>query len=123
MDSVGLNKGLGWFSIALGLVEIAGGRRIADGIGARGQAGLVRGYGVREIATGVGMLARPASAAGPLARVGGDLLDLATIAPNALRRSNASRTGALFALGIVAGALLVDLYAARASMRDAGPRT
>ena len=55
MDSVGLNKGLGWFSIALGLVEIAGGRRIAEGIGARRQAGLVRGYGVREIATGVGL--------------------------------------------------------------------
>lgn len=122
VDTIKLNKGLGWFSITLGLAEVAFGRRIANAIGSDGQA-LIRGYGARELATGAGMLARPDSSAGPWARVGGDLLDAATVGAQAFRRSNPRKTGAYVALGVVAGALLVDFYAARASTRRTTVRT
>jgi hypothetical protein len=37
-----LARGLGWFSIALGLIEVATPRRLADRIGLDGHDGLVR---------------------------------------------------------------------------------
>ena len=122
MDTIKLNKALGWFSIALGLAEVAFGRRIANAIGSDSPA-LLRGYGARELATGAGILVRPDSSAGLWARVGGDLLDAATVGRDALRPSNPRKTGAYIALGVVAGALLVDLYAARASTRRTSVRT
>ena len=122
MDTEKLNKGLGWFSIGLGLAEIMFGRRIGHAIGGDRTPELVRAFGVREIATGAGILAAPQSSAGLWARVGGDLLDAAAAGAQALRPSNPRRTGAYVALGIVAGALLVDLYAARTTARPAGSR-
>ena len=38
VDTIKLNKGLGWFSIALGLAEVAFGRRIANAV-QRGDVG------------------------------------------------------------------------------------
>src|SRR5262245_7548589 len=75
-------RGLGWFSIGLGLVEIAAPRSLAKLIGVRGDhSGLLRTLGVREVASGVGILSER-GASGPLAawlwsRVGGDAIDLA----------------------------------------------
>ena len=116
--NLGLNKGLGWFSIGLGLAELIAGRRIAYAMGANQTPELIRAFGVREIATGAGILARPQSSAGLWARVGGDLLDAAAIGAQAFRPSNPRKTGAFVALGIVAGVLLVDLYAAQKTARS-----
>ena len=117
MDTVKLNKGLGWFSIGLGLAEVLFGRRIAYGMGANQTPELLRIFGVREIATGAGILANPESSKGLWARVGGDLLDAAAVSAQAFRPSNARKTAAFVALGVVAGVLLVDLYAAQATAR------
>ena len=118
LKGLGLNKGLGWFSIGLGLAELIAGRRIAYAVGANQTPELIRAFGVREIATGAGILARPHSSAGLWARVGGDLLDAAAIGAQAFRPSNPRKTGAYVALGIVAGVLLVDLYAAQKTVRS-----
>ncbi|RAI38188.1 hypothetical protein CH338_13495, partial [Rhodoplanes elegans] len=48
-----LARGLGWFSIALGVAEIVAPRAITRRIGLRGQESLVQAYGAREIATGI----------------------------------------------------------------------
>ena len=47
-----LAKGLGCFSIALGLMELIAPRTLARTLGMTGSETLLAGYGVREIATG-----------------------------------------------------------------------
>jgi hypothetical protein len=52
-----LARGLGWFSIALGIAEVVAPRALARSLGMKGQEGLIAAYGMREIATGIGILA------------------------------------------------------------------
>ena len=112
-----LAKGLGWFSIALGIAEIVMPKRIAQACGLRQHGALVRLYGLREIATGVGLLRSADATPWLWARVGGDMLDMATVATDRSRRVPLTRTGATLAnLATVAA---VDLYAANAYR---GPR-
>lgn len=117
MDSIKLSKGLGWFSIALGLAELLAGRKMAYAIGANQTPELMRAFGVREIATGLGILKNPANSAGLWARAAGDLLDAVTVGAQAFRPSNPKKTAAYAALGIVAGAFIVDMLAAQAVAR------
>lgn len=67
-------RGLGWFSLALGTAQIAAPRGVARLIRLEAddeQATVMRAVGVREIATGVGILARPRPARWLWARVAG----------------------------------------------------
>jgi uncharacterized membrane protein len=78
-----LGRGLGWFSIGLGLAEVAAPRGIAKIVGVRGDSGnrlLIRLLGLREIAHGVAILSRNGrSAATVWSRVVGDAIDLACL--------------------------------------------
>ena len=56
--ALALAEGLGWFSIGLGLAELAAPHSLARFLGMEGHAGLIRAYGVREVVTGVGILAQ-----------------------------------------------------------------
>jgi hypothetical protein len=107
--------GLGWFSIALGLAELLMTRRLARGLGMRSQEGVLRAYGVREIATGVGILLARRRAPWLWARVAGDALDIATLAS---RLDGRRRGSAALALGAVAGVTVVDIVAAQAMTAD-----
>ncbi len=104
-----LVQGLGWFSLALGVAELLAPRQVSKGAGMHKQDSLLRGYGLREIATGIGIL----TAANPRpwlwGRVAGDMLDVATVALTADKRKPA-RLGisSLMLLGV--GAL--DMYSA-----------
>ena len=58
----GLSTALGWLSIGLGLAQIAQPRRVAQIIGVQDDSdtrAVIRAVGVREIATGIGLLAQP----------------------------------------------------------------
>lgn len=106
-----VSGGLGWFSIALGAAEIAAAGPIARALGLPPAAAwLIRGFGLREIATGVGVLSSPANPNWLFARVGGDALDLATLAV-ALRSGNPKRRNAIAATAAVAGVTAVDAIA------------
>ncbi|HEX8096491.1 MAG TPA: hypothetical protein VF507_00585, partial [Pyrinomonadaceae bacterium] len=75
-----LARGLGWFSIGLGLAELLAPRGVAKVAGVKGNAALIRLFGLREIASGVAIFAqgrRPAAAV--WSRVAGDALDLACL--------------------------------------------
>ncbi len=48
---------LGWFSIALGVLEIVAPHRLSRTLGFRGGESLIASYGLREVATGVAILA------------------------------------------------------------------
>jgi hypothetical protein len=105
-------RGLGWFSIGLGLCEVLAGRRLARALGLEDRVTLVRLYGLREIATGIAILASGERALWLWARVAGDALDLMTLAA-ALKRDNPKRRNAVIAAGNVAAVTAFDVLTAR----------
>jgi uncharacterized membrane protein len=88
-----LAKRLGWFGIALGLAEVVAPRSFAKRIGVRGGIPLLTAFGLREIATGVGILSRHRPVGWLWARIAGDLLDLAALRA-AVRTTSDSRVRA-----------------------------
>jgi hypothetical protein len=108
-----LARGLGWVSLALGVAEVVAPRTLARSLGMRGQEELVRVYGLRELATGIGILsARRNPAPWIWARVGGDALDIATLARRA-DRANPRQGNVVVALAAVAGITAVDVICAQ----------
>ena len=53
-----LAQGLGWFSIGLGLAELLAPGNLARFLGMEERTELIRVYGMREIATGLGICRR-----------------------------------------------------------------
>ncbi len=97
--------GLGWFSIALGLAELLMTRSVARATGLEGREALLRFYGAREIASGIGLLMSSDRKTWLWARVAGDAADLATLASSGTHKSAA----AMLAVG---GVTAIDVYAA-----------
>ena len=107
-----LARGLGWFSIALGVTEVVGARTLARTLGMEGHETLLRAYGVREIATGIGILSAKDPTPWIWGRVAGDALDLATLAP-ALSHDNRERGNVALVLGTVAAVTALDVVCAQ----------
>jgi uncharacterized membrane protein len=75
-----LAKGLGWFSVGLGLAELLAPRAIASISGvSKERTGLIRLYGLRELAAGVMIFSKDEPVEGVWSRVAGDALDLASL--------------------------------------------
>ncbi len=106
-------RGLGWFSIALGAVELFAPHALTRFLGMEGKEGLLRAYGAREIAAGMTSLSTE-KVAGLWSRVGGDILDIATLLP-AYREDNPKKRNVGLALAAVAAITLVDLGSAKAN--------
>ncbi|WP_257557521.1 hypothetical protein [Sphingobium sp. CFD-2] len=104
-----LARALGWFSIGLGITELVAPGRIARALGLDDKEGLIRAYGVRELSSAIPTLSvdKPLGLA---ARIGGDALDLATLATG-LHRDNPKRGNAAIAIALVAGITLLDILA------------
>jgi hypothetical protein len=119
MNLRSLARPLGWFSIGLGMAELLAPRRIAEAHGAPDAGRVVQGFGVREIAAGIGILAAPQRSAGLWARAAGDALDIGAAGLAAARAEGRARTIALGTLAFVVGALAVDLLVARAVAAEA----
>lgn len=114
MDRKAVARGLGWFGIGLGLVEVLAPKTLARVTGLEKHAGLLRVFGAREIALGVAILA--ASDPGPWlwTRLAGDGLDGALLIAG-LARSNPARGRTLLAAVAVAPVVALDLiYALKA---------
>lgn len=106
-----LAQQLGWFSIALGVAELMATKQLTRALGMHGQERLVRAYGVREIATGVGILTSSNPAPMVWGRVAGDALDLGTMA---MAYPNSNRQGMLaFAMANVAAVTALDVMCAQ----------
>ena len=86
-----LAKGLGWFSLGLGMTELLAPKFIARISGVSEQrTGMIRLFGLREIASGIGIFAQKNPAQAVWSRVAGDVLDLTSLgvactAPDAKR--------------------------------------
>jgi len=109
-DSSGLTRFLGWFSIGLGVSEILAPGVIARIAGTGKRKNVIRSYGVREVAAGVGILTNPRPTKWLWARVAGDVVDLTSI----VRGSRENRRGATAgALAAVAGVTALDIICAQ----------
>ncbi|HEV2802724.1 MAG TPA: SRPBCC family protein [Pyrinomonadaceae bacterium] len=112
-----LARGLGWFSIGLGLAELLAPREIARIAGVKGKhTGLIRLFGLREIAHGIGIFAQDAQGQRPAlavwSRVVGDALDLAAL--GAAASSPGSNKGRVaFATANVLAVTALDMLCAQ----------
>jgi hypothetical protein len=110
-----LSRGLGWFSVGLGLCQLIAPKRLARLIGVSERPRtlrLMRALGARELTAGLGLLTRRRSSPWLWARVAGDIVDLGLLA-NVLRSRNVDRTRVGGALTAVAGVTLLDAWAGR----------
>ena len=108
-----LAQGLGWFSIGLGVAQIIAPRGMSRLIGVKdadGNRAVMRAVGVREIAAGIGLLADPKPTGFAVARVAGDVMDLAMLA-NALTTPENDHGRTAFATAAVIGVGLLDVLA------------
>lgn len=112
---VQLARALGWFSVGLGLAQIAAPRAVARLIGVRPHrkhAGWLRALGVRELASGVGLLTRRKAEDWMWTRVAGDALDLTLL--GAAFKSRGAQPGRLAAAtAAAAGVAALDLWCCR----------
>jgi hypothetical protein len=102
---------LGWFSIALGAVELLATKPLTRSLGMRGQERIVQAYGVREIVKGIGILTSADPTPWLWGRVAGDALDLGTLA-NAYK-GNPRRRNVAIAMVNVAAVTALDMMAAQ----------
>lgn len=111
LDARTLAKGLGWFSLALGAVELLAPGAIKRHVGTPGSPLLLQAYGLREIGAGAAILLSDRPVGMVWGRVVGDALDIATLVP-ALHPDNPHRAGAVGAMAFVLGATALDVAVA-----------
>ncbi len=111
-------KGLGWFSVALGVAELLAPRATARATGVQYGKNLLQAYGAREIATGIGLLTAKDPQPWLWARVAGDALDLATLGADLATNTDKRRNTAL-SLVAVMGVTALDLWMAETARREA----
>ncbi len=117
-----LAQGLGLFSVGIGLAELLFPRQLANAIGVKERPLLLRVLGLRELASGVGVLAQDRPAAALWSRVAGDALDLALLGV-AMGSDESDRVRVATAAAAVSGVTALDvLGAARHTRRASGPR-
>jgi uncharacterized membrane protein len=110
-----LAAGLGWFSIGLGLAELAAPDAVARFIGLRDDStttSVLRAYGAREVGNGLAILMQPGNPTWLWSRVGGDALDLASLA-SAARHEVVDRERVGVAAAAVLGVTALDVICAR----------
>lgn len=108
-------KGLGWFSIGLGLAELAAPGTVARLIGVNDDEetrNTLFALGLREITSGIGILTKPRTAGWVWTRVGGDLMDLALLG-KALGSDDSDRTRVAVATAAVLGVTALDYVTSR----------
>jgi uncharacterized membrane protein len=117
-----LARGLGWFSLGLGVAQVAApgavDRLIGVDDGPVNQA-LMRAVGVREIAAGAGILSSSRPVGWLWSRVAGDAMDLASLGVAYVSDNDRRRVAA--ALASVAGITVLDLIASVRTTRAPRP--
>jgi uncharacterized membrane protein len=101
---------LGWFSIGLGLAEVFAPRQVARliGVSEDEHTALLRFYGLRELAAGIGILTRPKPTYWMWNRVIGDTVDLVSLG-RAMQSEDNDRSRLGLATLAVAGVTALDI--------------
>jgi uncharacterized membrane protein len=115
VDAERLAKGLGWFSIGLGLTQLLAPGRVARLAGVKDTGGtrtVLRLAGLRELGHGAGIFAQRRPAGAVWTRVGGDAMDLALLG-RALASGRSERGRVAATTVAVLGVTAADLLCAR----------
>ena len=108
-----LAKGLGWFSVGLGLTELFCPRAVARISGVSNtHTGLIRLYGLRELASGIAIFSQKKPTEAVWSRVAGDALDLASLGA-AFTSPDAKKGRVAFATANVLAVTTLDLICAK----------
>ena len=107
-------RGLAWFGVGLGLVEVLAPKALARAIGLDDRPRLLRAFGVREIAAGVIILTADAPEDWLWLRVAGDVLDGAVLAAGLADDNPRRRRTALAAMAVAPVVALDATYALKA---------
>lgn len=123
MNEESMAQALGWFSIGLGLAEVVAPRGLSKLIGIKeDHSTLLRVFGLREIASGIGILTQQRPASWLWARVAGDAIDLACLGA-ALNTTDASPGRIAAAAAAVAGVTVADVLCGQQLSRNDGADT
>jgi uncharacterized membrane protein len=107
-----LAKGLGWFSVGLGLAELLAPRAIASISGvSKERTGLIRLYGLRELSSGIAIFSQKKPTEAVWSRVAGDALDLVSLGV-ACTSPDAKRGRITFATANVLAVTALDVMCA-----------
>jgi hypothetical protein len=115
-----IGAGLGWFSIGLGLAEVAAPGKIARWLGVNNGTAKTTlfAFGLRELLAGGALLRGPAVSTNVWNRVIGDAMDAGALG---LAATRSNRKGAVAgALAFVGAAMLADFLVARALDKKTG---
>jgi hypothetical protein len=114
-----LAKGLGYFSIALGMTELLAPRAVCEAAGIEDREGVIQVYGAREIAQGIAILASHDPTPWIWGRVAGDALDIGTVLTETRSLGNPNTILSLVAL---AGVTALDMICATGLTAEKGGR-
>jgi uncharacterized membrane protein len=120
-DPERLAKALGWFSIGLGLSQIASPRGVTRLVGipdTERHRTAMRLFGVRELTSGLGILGTRRPTRWVWSRVAGDAIDLAALAKT-FSSSRANRNRVAAATAAVVGVTLLDYLTGQQLSRQA----
>jgi uncharacterized membrane protein len=104
-------RGLGWFSVALGLAEIGVPRALARLIGVNDSdetRNTMFALGLRELTSGIGILSKSRPTGWMWSRVGGDVMDLALLG-KAMNEDENDRSRLAAATAAVLGVTVLDV--------------
>jgi hypothetical protein len=114
MNNTQAARGLGWFSLGLGAVELAAAPQLTTLFGIEGKEATFRTLGAREVTNGYAILRKRRPGAGTVwARVLGDIID-ATAFATSMREPGAKRGRIWGAIAFVAVAGIADFVVAKA---------
>lgn len=115
-----LATGLGWFSIGLGLAEILVPNELARFIGVKKRPAIFAALGMRELLSGIGILAQRRPTGWLWSRVAGDVMDLSLLGV-AFTERGSDKERIEGAAAAVAGVMVADVISAIQHSRETGP--
>ena len=111
MSTIGMSRALGIAGMGIGITELAAPHWLSKQLGIRPRHTLIRAMGARELASGVGIVARRNPTPGQWTRVLGDVADIALLGLAA--RMSRKRKIVLGVLGAVLAISVLDFITAR----------
>jgi uncharacterized membrane protein len=119
-----LARGLGFFSLGLGLAQVLAPDRFAEFVGVRPNSQRLtatRAVGARELGAACGLLASPKPVIWPWLRVAGDVMDIGLVGRAFTMRDTRRERAAMAILALV-GITAVDVVAGLVMTNESGPQ-